>query len=276
MYQCKRCGYEFASKYNLINNLRKQNTCPSIESDTTTQSLLLELQKPPLTSGYQCEYCDKFFKHPQGRSQHKKICKNKPSEDMVKTLVQKVNELENELLEMKQGQRYGNNITNNTTNNNTQNVQNNITINIKSFGFENMKHIESDKQFLTHCLMQRDIKSLIESIHCDKEYPENHNVRIRNIKQDLMETYIDGKWIITDKEEALDELINKGYRVLKFHSHRNKTDIIDECDDDDEYDDIMKWLESIYDDNKLRKPIKKQLLILFMNNKALLLGKDIE
>jgi hypothetical protein len=268
----------FASKYNLINHLKRLNTCQALFSDVDVVHLLAELQKPALTSGYQCEWCDKFFKHPQGRSQHKRICKNKPTNDVVQSLVQKLNELETELYEIKHGPKCPTNVTNNNTTNNTNNtnIQNNITINIKSFGCENIKHIEQDKQFLTNCLMQRDIKSLIESIHCDKEYPENHNVRIKSMKQELMETYVDGKWIITDKEETLDELINKGYRVLRLHSHRNKSDIIDECDDDDEYDDIMKWLESIYDDNKLRKPIKKQLLILFLNNKALLLGRDLE
>jgi hypothetical protein len=92
-----------------------------------------------------------------------------------------------------------------------------------------------------------------------------------------METYVDGNWIITDKEETLDELVNKGYRVLRFHSHKNKKDILEECDDDEnEYEDIVSWLESIYEDNKVRKPIRRQLLILFMNNKALLLGKDVD
>jgi hypothetical protein len=157
------------------------------------------------------------------------------------------------------------------------NVVNQVIINVKSFGQENLTYVEKDKQFLTSCLMSRDIKSLIESIHCDKEHPENHNVRIKSTKQELMETFMDGGWIISDQEETLDELLNKGYRVLKFHSHRNKKDIKAECDDDDdEYDSLMEWLENVYDDKKLRKPIKRQLLILFMNKRTMLLEKEVD
>lgn len=212
---------------------------------------------------YSCDYCGRLFSSKQSKYQHKTRCKAKTTDETAL----KIKELEDRMATSIGG----------STNiiNNTNNIHDNIIINIKNFGCENMKHIEQDKTFLTSCLILRDIKSLIENIHCDKEYPENHNVRIKSIKKDLMETYVDGRWIISDKEETLDELMNKGYRVLKFHSHKNKTDIKDECDDDEEYKNIQQWLESIYEDNKIRKPIKKQLLILFMNNKALLLGKDI-
>lgn len=54
---------------------------------------------------------------------------------------------------------------------------------------------------------------------------------------------------------------------------KNKHDIIHEYQHED-YEDFGEWLESIYDDQKIRKPMKKQLLLLFLNNKTLLLSKD--
>ena len=122
--------------------------------------------------------------------------------------------------------------------------------------------------------MMNNIVPLIENIHFDKEHPENHNVKIKSIKQELMETFVDGKWIITDTDDTLNELINKGYRVLNYHSRKNKNDIIDTEMNEDEYDDVLSWLEKIYEDKKTRKPIKKQLLLLFLNNKTMLLGKE--
>lgn len=51
----------------------------------------------------------------------------------------------------------------------------------------------------------------------------------------------------------------------------------EECDDDEEeFEDMMEWLEKLYDDDRAKKPIKRQLLFLFMTNKALLLGKDMD
>jgi hypothetical protein len=90
-----------------------------------------------------------------------------------------------------------------------------------------------------------------------------------------METFINGKWIFTDQDDTLDELVKKGYRVLKSHMHKNKNNIIDEYELDDYYN-FAEWLESVYDDDKIRKPMKKQLLLLFLNNKTLLLGKDYD
>lgn len=41
--------------------------------------------------------------------------------------------------------------------------------------------------------MNKDILSLIENIHCDKKHPENHNIRIRSLKKNLMETFENNK-----------------------------------------------------------------------------------
>jgi hypothetical protein len=118
---------------------------------------------------------------------------------------------------------------------------------------------------------------LIENIHCDKQHPENQNVRIRSTKKELMETFVDGRWIVSDQEETLDELLNKGYRILNFFSYRNKDHIINGCDDgEDEYHEMRDWLDELYSNTKLRKPLKRKLLILFMNNKALFLEKGID
>lgn len=48
---------------------------------------------------------------------------------------------------------------------------------------------------------------------------------------------------------------------------------MEECDDLEEYHAMRDWLEEQCNDNKLRKPLKRKLLILFMNNKTLFLEK---
>jgi hypothetical protein len=269
IYTCPRCSYETAQLGNLKTHLQRKTACKALNCDTDPGTILEQLLQSRLNKIIRCELCSKEFKNHQGKYQHKKRCGKMVSQELVESLQNDMKRLQ---YQVSHQQTQQNTVVNNVQHNNIQN----ITINFRSFGQENINHIEQDKGFLTTCLLQRDIKTLIESIHCDKSYPENHNVRIKSIKYDLMETYIDGKWIVTDKEEALDELINKGYRVLRYHSHKNKKDILEECDDDlGEYDDVLNWLESIYENSKVRQPIKRQLLILFLNNKAMLLGKDI-
>lgn len=268
-YMCARCHYTTQWLSNFKKHLNRQHQCQALFSDTDTHELLKPFTKT-LETGYtfKCEHCSKLFKTQKSCNQHSQRCPNKPKENEQNIN----NQISNPTVT---------NTVNNSPNtqiNNTQinNNVNHVIINIKSFGQENLSYLEQDKSFLTNCLLSRDIKTLIENIHCDKDHPENHNVRIRSTKQELMETYIDGGWIISDQDETLDELLNKGYRVLRLHSHRNKNEIKAECDDDeDEYDSLMSWLEDVYDDKKVRKPIKRQLLILFMNRKTMLLEREI-
>jgi hypothetical protein len=288
-YTCSRCNYTTNSVSNYKKHLLRKNSCETLFESISTNDLLQQLDlKQKRNFDYKCEYCEKTFKTPQNKYQHKQRCaKNVNISEHVE---EKLNALEEEIRNLKSQistpptiagtsaiNTNKNNQNSNNNNNNSNNVVNQVVINVKSFGQENLSYIEKDKDFLTSCLMSRDIKSLIENIHCDKNHPENHNVRIKSTKQELMETFVDGGWIISDQEETLDELMNKGYRVLKFHSHRNKNDIKAECEDDeDEYDNLMNWLENVYDDKKVRKPIKRQLLILFMNKRTMLLEKEIE
>jgi hypothetical protein len=145
-------------------------------------------------------------------------------------------------------------------------------VNIRAFGNENIAHIENDKEFLTNCLFAKDIKSLVENIHGDKEHPENHNIRILSDKKERMEIMGHQKvWLVASKDEALGDLINNCYSLLRRHGYFNKKEIIAEGDYDiDDYENAMDWLEDVYSNEKIRKPIKDKLYILFLNIARLL------
>lgn len=61
-----------------------------------------------------------------------------------------------------------------------------------------------------------------------------------------------------------------------MHSRKHKNQIVeDELDDDiDEFERLRDWLEIVYDNKNEQAPLKRKLLLLFMNNKALLLEKE--
>lgn len=256
-YTCERCGYQTCMIGNYKKHLYRKNVCQPVLSNTSIDILKKNIETAP--KGFQCEKCFKSFSCRQSKWTHKKTCKGSPTNE----LLEKIKELE-ERIKTQEAKPYVRNINNNI------NIQNNF--NLKSFGHENMDYLSKD--FLNSCLLMNNIVPLIENIHFDREHPENHNVKVKSTKQELMETFVDGKWIITDTDDTLNELINKGYRVLNYHSRKHKSDILDTEMDEDEYEDVLSWLEKIYDDKKTRKPIKKQLLLLFLNNKTMLLGKE--
>lgn len=268
-HTCERCGYKTELLGNLKSHLRRKNMCLATLSDASPHDLLVALQ---VKKRHVCENCSKVFASPQSKYNHKKKCTHK-SHDLeraheggteVAILKERIADLEEKLKSRP--------LTSNTVNIENQSIQQNFIINVKNFGNENMDYLSHE--FLTSCLISNNIVPLIESIHFDAEHPENHNIKMKSLRYDLMEQYVDGKWIVTDKEETLDELINKGYRVLKYHSRKNKQLMIENNDiDEEEYDDITEWLETLYEDKKTRKPVKRQLLLLFINNKTLLLEK---
>lgn len=253
MFECNRCGYETPRKHNLTAHLQRRIPCDPLVKDVDVKIQLNELTKKE--KPFSCSYCKECFSSLSSKYRHQSRCDHKQT---------------NTLQEQTQTRNYD---TLPQTINNIQ-INQNININIKSFGCENLSYVEANRELLSQCFLNRDLKSLIENIHCDRQHPENHNVRIKSRKDELMETYIDGKWIVSDCEETLTDLIQKGYRIINLYSHSNKRDLISECDDEEEYSEIRDWFESVFEDQRKQKPLKKQLMILFMNNKMLLLGKD--
>lgn len=273
MYTCKLCGYSTSYKSCIISHLRRKTLCIEDNQNDTREKLLKEFDKKYNDITFDCEWCGKKFNHRQNMNYHKKTCKSKVSSNDPPTKEQ-YNELLNEIQKLKEEKINGNRVQNNNCTINNIQQNNNVTINLKSFGFENIAHLENDLKYMTQCFLNKDVMGLIENIHCDIEHPENQNVRIKSTKKEFMETYADGKWIISDQEETLDELLNKGYRILNFFSYRNKDHIVNECDDGvDDYHEMRDWLEELYSNSKVRKPLKRKLLILFMNNKTLFLEK---
>lgn len=271
-FQCPRCAYTTTTKRYLLSHLRSVRPCATILCSRSREEILAELvPKRNTNDPFKCSYCDASFRTKQSRSRHQlHYCKARPTtketQGEVNGLRRLVEQLAQEVQDLKK--TVASAPSTQPINNITQNVLNatqNITINVRSFGQENIAHIKENKEFLTNCFLQKDIKTLLERIHCDEEHPENHNIKMKSLKRDMVETFIDGRWIVADTDETLDELVNKGYRILRYHCYKNKDDIKCECEDETEYDELYDWLESVYSCKEVREPIKRQLIFLIIN-----------
>jgi hypothetical protein len=266
MFVCPRCHYDTNHKHHLIRHLNKKIECTTLHSQETRTNILKELihdnDKP-----FKC-HCGCSYSHASSFSRHKKTCTVIPSQP---DLIKQVAELQAKLLQVQSNPTHITN-NNNTTNNNTTN---NIVIIKNNFGAENIQYLKEDHQFLQSCLSNRDVAPLIENIYCDKEHPENHTVRIRNVNHGIMEKYQYGEWNICDQDSLLTDLINRGYHILKVYAQHNKDDVIEQCcdDEEDDYYALVQWLKhDCYSDKEI-KMTKKNLILVFRNNKTLLLGK---
>jgi DNA-directed RNA polymerase subunit RPC12/RpoP len=178
-YICERCGYKTNFLGNLKRHLQKNKSCDMNLSDISVETLYkkynkeVEINKENEMNKYNCEYCNKSFTTRQGKSQHKKICKQMQKDVQQKRIIElekKVEEL-SKIIEPTTKDTYisvqGNN---NTTNSNNTNYN----IQINAFGKEDISYIKNDLFKVLSYIKKNDegVLNFIEDKHFNEKYPE--------------------------------------------------------------------------------------------------------
>ena len=250
---CKRCNNCFSSKIRLKTHLQRKKICEFIDIDIDIDILISELCERKINNKtYDCEFCNKKFNSTSGKCQHKKICKQKPNEtnEQLLKMQQQIDKQQEQIETLK---KQPSNIT--TNNNNTQNI--NITIpKLNDFGKENMAALP--ESLISTLFMDLRFRELLANLHCDPNYPENQNVRIKSIKRNTMEIFRNNKWDIMTFTNGLTELLLQGHKIFKDYYKNDKVRILEEDMSEQEIKDALIQLEKI---EKLSKDELKPLLI---------------
>jgi hypothetical protein len=229
MFVCRRCLFETPHKHVLKAHLTKRKTpCTIVNNgeNIETKVLLTELSaqipintRPKQTERpyvHACEFCQKTFTQSSNRYRHQSTCSQRENRAVVdrKVLTEELDNFKQDVVAILSN-RVGNNVTNNIQNNK---IQVNVQL-PKDFGKENIEHIIGDKPFLTDCVLKlgTGIKDLIERIHFDESFPQNSNMKNLKKKQKTIEVMKDGKWEMCDQSSFLNDIINKGYKILYTH-----------------------------------------------------------
>lgn len=269
-FLCKRCGYSADVKHTLFRHWKRKIKCDPILEDIDVETLMQNFSERDYKINYPCSFCERSFNNKANMYRHTKICKKNPVNIEIES---KFQVMQGEIVSLKTKLKefeYNSINIQNIQNVNTQNI---INIHLKDFGLESQEHLS--KELLTRCFADKKLVELIENLHFDQNCPQNHNVRLKSKKQELMEIFSNGKWQLKDQDQTLTELIESGYRILRMHGKKNKETIMEEEGiDEEDYNEIIRWLETIYEDKKIQKPVKKDLIILFVNNQTMLLGRD--
>jgi len=257
---CKRCNVTFSSKTRLKTHLQRKNPCEFIETDYDRILLIQELYEKKLNDKtYDCEFCGTKFNHVSGKSHHKKICKQKPLDEITQ-LKTTVNQLVSkiEILETQPK-------NNNTTNNNTQININGVAqlesvgrVKLRDFGRENMDALP--ESLVSSLFLELRFRELLAQLHCDPNYPENQNIRIKSIKRNTMEIFRNNKWDLVNFNKGLQELLLQGHRIFKDYYKNDKQRILKEDMDEDELRNTLGILDDIESLNKNEiKPLIEDL-----------------
>lgn len=167
---------------------------------------------------YICNLCNNKYKYNTGLSKHKKYCKEKSMQTLFKELEEKdkaLEEKEKQIEEMKKKleNETKTNIHKNCHNKNDHSFNNthsnntiNNTINILPYVETDSSHL-TDKDFLaivnkvTYCVME-----MIEKVHFNPDKKENMNLRLTNLKDNLMMVFEKDNWTTKYKNDVLETL----------------------------------------------------------------------
>jgi hypothetical protein len=233
--------------------------CEAIHADVSVLTLLDALLSKP-KGEYRCEYCDKCFVSPQSKYQHKQRCQSSKQSDTFTE--DRLSKLEAELDKLKSNQ------IGNTQNNIQINVNTNTgQLKVRNFGCENMEALPI--QLLETLFLDLKFRELLENLHCDPDYPENHNVRIKSTKRELMEIYRNNKWDVVTFVNGLDELLMQGHRIFKDYYRKNKDKILEDDMDEEDLKNIWQQLcdiERLSEENV--KPLRKELQLMLESHRS--------
>lgn len=267
--ECERCGYTTSDRSNFLKHLRRKNACEPLLKDVSVKELLekaMHKEKDP-RAVHKCNTCDHAFVSRQGKYKHSKTCKGKiDGQDSVITKLQ--NQLDEIQEELKKAKAVGIGNQNNgmIINNNITNIDN--SVNVKSFGHENMAAVPPD--FIRSCWMNLEFRQLFENLHYDPNFPENNNIRLKSAKRQQLEIYKDDKWKITPFKVGLDEILMRLHSIFEAYYKKNRNDVLEDVGEE-ELGSLLDQLDEIGKISRKAEDVKKDLLCAIEENKGTLL-----
>ena len=249
IYNCRRCGYSASQKSNLKNHFNRKKICKPVIENISIETLKNELEgiepkmnpnEPKLNPNepkmnpnepkmnptkYQCKYCYKYYSTNSHMHRHQHKCKKKPEENSISVLqLEEIELLKKQVADLLEEKTKCNNYNSNNTNN--IDTQNNINITINGFGSERTDYISNDYIRSLFNVPYGAIPRLLEKIHFNPDHPENWNVKITNDKKPDAQVYDSEKekWVVKDKKDTINSLLEKGYGILDDHYEKAKED----------------------------------------------------
>ena len=206
-----------------------------------------------------CPMCLVTFTRKNNMKVHmKKSCKGVPKmdPDKVKNNLNQCNR--DELLGVIE--KLIDKVGNNNNSNNTNNIQQNIVIN--SFGNEKIDYIKG--KFLDRIIKAPygAIPKLLEQIHFNPHHPENHNIKITNMKGRFANVYKNNTWRIEDKKRVITDMMDKGFDLIEDHHEENKGKL--NCYHKKNYNSFRNKFDT--HDSKLKKMIEQNIEIEILNH----------
>ena len=294
LYKCFRCCYECNQKSHLLNHLSRKKQCISklneinnidilklnkieeynkIKYDVSQMSAICQPNvsqmsakcKPNVShilvgfeslnnKKYKCKYCNNEYKHRQSKSKHERKCENKLK--VNEEIINKDNQIK-ELIETVNKLSKGNNTLIKGNNNNNNNITNNIVIN--NFENENIDYFNEKIVMKLVSNFNYMTGKFVELLHFNEKHPENHTIRIKDIKSGLGEIKEENNWKYLDINNFLDLVLRNLQDKLHFMRDKISEKNISK------FEDLYDLIAEILEDKRKLKNVKKDIKIASIN-----------
>jgi hypothetical protein len=185
--------------------------CEKKYKNSTTYNKHISLNRCKVVDkSLDCKHCNKIFLHKDYRARHEKKCIVSKSPTEIQKLEEKIENMENRIINILENKIEPTHITNN----NTQNIQNNIHLTL-NYGEENMNHITIKDIISFLELGENGVEALVEYKHFNRQVPENCNVVIKNLNNKFALMYKNSKWEVVNKSYILQDLYTSNVTYLK-------------------------------------------------------------
>jgi hypothetical protein len=262
-FVCDLCDYSTTKKYNLKQHLNKVNKCENKKLCEKTREQIIKDLYPEDTKTHVC-ICNKKYTQSCSLYRHRKEC------DLYQNEKIKMNESKTQE-PVTTHNTINSTVTNSLNTNSTVNSHNTIIIN--NFGSENLSYLTPEFLEKCTCVLPLGIKSMVKAIHLNIDHPENHNVKITNIKSPLMHVIENDEWTLKDKKHTLKTLIEKVSDIQKCFFEDNKKGITDRWNSY-KRDAIEFYHEKLENEDKeLWQRLMKEIYLLFCNHKEMFPAK---
>lgn len=206
LYTCERCDYQTDIRTHFLKHLHRKTICPALKADVPIEKMLGSLHENSSGSHkHECPSCLRQYSSRSALSYHRERCQSH-------MIVDRIMNLEN-MLKI-QAMQHNIQLKNNTGtsqvvcgNNNTITQQ--IHIHVQPFGQEITEDVT--REFRTQCIRDgiTGVIRMLDFIFFNNEKPENHNVKIRSLKNLLVDVFRDPHWETRSFHETVEMMIHK-------------------------------------------------------------------
>jgi len=245
-FNCPGCAKSYTTKGSLTRHLTQyphhKNTHSKICSKSTpndSNNIIRNSKMTPTDSNnnfrksktFECNFCKSKFTRKNNLNRHlKDRCKvkkqqNLEKEEIFRALLEKMNNMENEIKALRNENSKLTTINN--INNTTNNVNNTLNINLVAFGKENKESLSNSELFKILRKGFKSVPELVKLLHFDENKPENHNIYISNMRDNYVMVFDGDRWALRDRAETLENIFDDGRNFLVVQYNDMKASLND-------------------------------------------------